>query len=515
MIIHKNEALGPFWGKGKEAKTGLNQLGMRTIVEALFASLLPGMNNVTDRIRYYSFYCWLLVRFKETGVGADGKYHRDDFIRFIRTSEYLLAIINYYSGNTLGIPGITYVINHIDASPETINLADGITTPTGTTYGSYWANRWGVFGQYYVASILDMALIGHTEANPEFFSVSPLTPDLVDGSTVAAAFKNSVGEYGELFLNCVSKSTVTKTQAKELVAAFDMHSFGNAGERDLLVQALLQKDRPASENRNTWHRRETIKYLLKYIQLNPGKEFKDQEFAKWMYDGFHQDPSSQKPTLLGWYAYYMEESWQYLSSIAFSRVLNEIDEQEWKPVRDVVDTITSEICYYITGTDRSSITLGQAIESLPESSGLKTVGQAYAKILELYKENREYVDLVPKSTAFSWLYADGLDEMFGYIRTIDDSLDSSFKDFVANYLVKDIIYRHYRVAFIKQRQTGIASQKFIIESGSIKRIMAYGATHTSPRLVTLYGFLRDLGAIKDNHITNLGLDIINHIDDEN
>ena len=45
--------------------------------------------------------------------------------------------------------------------------------------------------------------------------------------------------------------------------------------------------------------------------------------------------------------------------------------------------------------------------------------------------------------------------------------------------------------------------------------MAYGATHTSPRLVTLYGFLRDLGAIKDNHITNLGLDIINHIDDEN
>ena len=180
---------------------------------------------------------------------------------------------------------------------------------------------------------------------------------------------------------------------------------------------------------------------------------------------------------------------QYLSSIAFSRVLNEIDEQEWKPVRNVVDTITSEICNYITGTDRPSITLGQAIESLPESSGLKTVGQAYAKILELYKENREYVDLVPKSIAFSWLYADGLDEMFGYIRTIDDSLDSDLKEFVANYLVKDIIYRHYRVAFIKQRQTGIASQKFIIESGSIKRIMAYGATHTSPRLVTLYGFL--------------------------
>lgn len=514
MVIKKNDSIVPFWGKGKDAKTGLNQLGMRTIVEALFASLLPGMNNVTDRIRYYSFYCWLLERYKEAGAGADGKYHREDFIKFLRTSEYLLAIINYYSGNTLGIPGITYVYNHIEDSPETINLADGIMTPTGT-YGSYWANRWGVFGQYYVASILDMALIGHTEANPEFFSVSPITPDLVDGTTVAAAFQNSVGEYGELFFECVKKSSVTKTQAKELVTAFDMHSFGNVEERDLLIQALLQKDRPASENRNTWHRRDTIKYLLKYIQLNPGKEFKDQEFAKWMYDGFHQNPSSPTPTLIGWYAYYMEESWQYLSSIAFSRVLSEIDEQEWKPVRDVVNTITSEICIYITGTDNPSITLGQAIESLPESSGLKTVGQAYARILEMYKENREYVDVVPKSTSFSWLYADGLDEMFGHIRSIDDSLDSKFKEFVANYLVKDIIYRHYRVAFIKQRQTGIASQKFIIESGCIKRIMNYGATHTSPRLVTLYGFLRDLGAIKDNHLTGIGLDIIKRIDDEN
>ena len=45
--------------------------------------------------------------------------------------------------------------------------------------------------------------------------------------------------------------------------------------------------------------------------------------------------------------------------------------------------------------------------------------------------------------------------------------------------------------------------------------MKYGATHTSPRLGTLYGFLRDLGAIRVNQLTDLGLDIIKRIEDEN
>ena len=57
MVLKSNSEVVPFWGKGTEAKMGLNQLGMRTLVESIFATLLPGMSNVTGRIRYYSFYC--------------------------------------------------------------------------------------------------------------------------------------------------------------------------------------------------------------------------------------------------------------------------------------------------------------------------------------------------------------------------------------------------------------------------------------------------------------------------
>ena len=512
MVIKKNDSIVPYWGKGKDAKMGLNQLGMRTIVEALFASLLPGMNNVTDRIRYYSFYCWLLNRFKDAGVGPARQYPREDFITFLRTSEYLLANINYYTGNTIGIPGITYVYNHIEASPEEISLAEGITTPNGTA-GSYWANRWGIFGQYYAASIVDMALIGHTEANPEFFNVTPITPGLVDGQSVATAFEESVGQLGEVFFDCVGKSLVTKSQARELSFVFNMHSFTNPVERELLIKALLQKDRPASVNKTTWHRKLTIKYILQYIESHPGQSFDDQAFAEWMYWRFHNEGESSS-TLLGWYVYYMEEAWQYLSSIVFSRVLEETDEQTWTPVRDVVNKIADEICSYIIGNEDSTVSLRRAIENLPSIPTIKKAEHAYARILELYKENYTLLEVAPTSPSFSWLFRDGMDEMFGYLRSVDDNLDSDFKSFVANYIEKDIIYRHYRVAFVKQRQTGIATHKFIIECGCIKRVLNYDATHTSPRLTTLYGFLRDLDAVKDNQITDLGIKIIKLIDDE-
>ena len=58
-----NTHIVPFFNKTADLKVGLNQLGLRNASEALFTSLLPGLNNVSNRIRYYSFYCWLIGEF--------------------------------------------------------------------------------------------------------------------------------------------------------------------------------------------------------------------------------------------------------------------------------------------------------------------------------------------------------------------------------------------------------------------------------------------------------------------
>lgn len=63
MAREKITSKVPFMGEGIKINAGLNQLGMRSIGEQLFNKLLPGLNNVSSRIRYYSFYCWLFNRF--------------------------------------------------------------------------------------------------------------------------------------------------------------------------------------------------------------------------------------------------------------------------------------------------------------------------------------------------------------------------------------------------------------------------------------------------------------------
>ncbi len=39
---------------------GLDHLGIQVVSVNLYGLLLPGITNVTDRARYYSFYTWVL-----------------------------------------------------------------------------------------------------------------------------------------------------------------------------------------------------------------------------------------------------------------------------------------------------------------------------------------------------------------------------------------------------------------------------------------------------------------------
>ena len=94
----------PFFNKTADLKVGLNQLGLRNASEALFTSLLPGLNNVSNRIRYYSFYCWLIGEFYKNRESFTDK----EFYKYIRYSEYLLALIHSRGQDVEGIPGITY-----------------------------------------------------------------------------------------------------------------------------------------------------------------------------------------------------------------------------------------------------------------------------------------------------------------------------------------------------------------------------------------------------------------------
>ena len=70
----------------------------------------------------------------------------------------------------------------------------------------------------------------------------------------------------------------------------------------------------------------------------------------------------------------------------------------------------------------------------------------------------------------------------------------------------------------KLHQTGLATQKFIIEDGHLRYIDGWDSTYTSPRIDTLKQFLRDLGLIEDDNglqtLTSSGKDLLNQLQNE-
>ena len=117
-----------------------------------------------------------------------------------------------------------------------------------------------------------------------------------------------------------------------------------------------------------------------------------------------------------------------------------------------------------------------------------------------------------RQTAYPYVLCD---EMTSFLISENLSADELAVLYDVPCLLEKIIYRHYHVSFVKQRQTGISSQKFIIERGCLKRIMKYDYSHTSPRLNTLISFLEDLGAVSGRRISPLGEAILTTCKHEN
>ena len=144
----------PFMGDNKPLSVGLNPLGIRTASEQLFTTLLPGLNVVTLRIRYYSFYCWLLKSFYAKRTEAK----KADLQRHIRMSELLMALIHAQSNFSGGVPGITRASEIIAKGEDIIDFNED-AMPKGKPVGGYWKGSYGAFGTYYAASLQEMSII--------------------------------------------------------------------------------------------------------------------------------------------------------------------------------------------------------------------------------------------------------------------------------------------------------------------------------------------------------------------
>lgn len=155
---------GPQWLEHISEVSGLDPLGVQAISINVYTYLLPGVSNVTSRLRYYTFLCWVLCNYSKTVKSKD----IDDWRDYLRKSEFLFSLIaerhhlNDVKGeptSTVGAATARPVVKHL--SRNTIDLH--IYTDLSKSEGTYFKNRGGGFAQYYqgpmkVLRLLDVVI---------------------------------------------------------------------------------------------------------------------------------------------------------------------------------------------------------------------------------------------------------------------------------------------------------------------------------------------------------------------
>lgn len=158
MTIHTG------WLSPPVAITGLDHLGTQTPCQLVYAQLLPGITNVTDRARYYSLYPWLIWFFDQRYPDAD----YETFVRIFRRADFLLTLIAEFHARGLGEPdflhgaamaGRTQMSTAMNmlATAGTVNLEAFATREDAPT--RYFKQPLGGLGQYYIGTLVELGVL--------------------------------------------------------------------------------------------------------------------------------------------------------------------------------------------------------------------------------------------------------------------------------------------------------------------------------------------------------------------
>ncbi len=498
--------MAPFMGEKKLPSFGLNPLGIRTASEQLFTTLLPGLNVVTLRVRYYSFYCWLLKNFYEPRTDA----HLYDFKKHIRTSELLMALIHANSNTPKGIPGITRANEIINRNGENIFFLDD-AMPDGKATGGYWKGTNGALGTYYAASMQEIGLILPLTKNNKFYNVTPYTDSYISGEQLADAFENTIGkDLSSSFRECAQTCAVTKSQLVEMETKFQTHIMPNNEERRILLNMLLQKDTPRSDT-ESYMRRDTLCFLLNYIQDNDYQPFTELGFAKYMYESYKKNRFSNI-TALGWYDYYLNDNRQFEALNLFDEVLERLINSQrpgkWEEIEDFSNKLAYETCSDFGNPHEKLSSLFSRWETISTANLTNTISKAFYRFFDDYVRNEGYEKCKEEIKRKFWSVRNDAIDFFDSIKKC---LDYTLVDYIKQFLKQNIIYGHYGEAMRKYAQNGVPTHKLLIEDGYVKGLERYGSSHSSPRVETLYTFATDLGIIDNNQLTNDGKELLKMI----
>ena len=510
---------------------GLDPLGLQNTSESTFSMLLPGLNNVTGRIRYYSFYCWLLDEYAKQIGSTDSNEQK----KFVRRAELILALVNRGTNEEISaIPGSNYANKLLkNKTIFTYDLQSGTYNPDGTTEDTYWKYSSGAFGQYYVGSLLDIGLIVEREKGSGIYVRTAKKDGVsISGEDLAEAFNKNISKSShKLFFSCIKSGEINDVDIENLFEELNLSFVPMSDEREYLITLLLEKDFPQLLDENPLNfRKKTIKHLLQFSADNDG--ISDRKFTVWAYNTKGKLKDVEDDSLFGWYYYQLNEYWQFACLGAFNGIIDFLEKEvgsSWKNLYQLVEEVSNEVINHfiinkvvISGTQEVREIFSntndwrsesEIFDLIKKSRAAERVNNSIFMILCLYHRNKQFLNKLKAYGRNYLIEKDG--DGITFCLKFEKYLDYTVKDFLKEFLLTHIIYRHQFVA-IRKMGNGIQStQLFLIEEARIRRLLNFEPSLTGPRIGRLLGFLHDLEILQNQRLTIDGKSILKRLQSEN
>lgn len=514
----------PFWAENSGFMTGRDPLGVQNSSITAYGRLLPGMTNLTLRLRYYGLYMWVLDEFfKKEGGNED--FNLRDQHNFIRRAELIIAyIMRHLDPEEQSIIGSNFTNDKAIEVEESgyYEISKGADQYDTTVKGSvYWDYRSGALGQYYAGSLAALNLIS---IDDKYFSLK------AKGKDLAAAFRKSLTPSQEkLFLDQLNEGKLSLDQINDL-DLFKINSIRIASDEwTFYLKLLIDFDGNGIEDANnqpTRMRKDSVALLLNYMS-SENKEYNDRSFILSEY--LNNTNHLKKDASLGWYYYYLNESFHFALETVFWAILIKLDGKPM-PVNQFINESVNELLKVFeesesyTATDTveaiviglSSKPMHEALEELEKTvQSYSNHSIAFAKALELmfliYLQIEGQITVIKDFESLYYISRQRGRVSENYEHYVNSKLDLTLQQFVKN-IIKQLMNDHVNIAYRKMGNGESNLLKFVIEDGIISHIQTMQPRHTSPRLKTITNFLRDLSLVdSDNLITNSGKELLKEL----
>ncbi|MGV7241088.1 hypothetical protein [Caballeronia sp. M23-90] len=258
---------------------GLDHLGAQAPCVLIYGQLLPGITNVTDRARYYSFYPWLIWSLSERF--SDDK-DEESFVERFRRADCLFTLIAEHHAQCTdkiserhgaAMVGRQKLVSaaHRVLNGETLKL---VRFTANDSEDRYFMNRMGGLSQYYAGSLADLRVLDGGK-KPWFRFTKEV------GKPIAEAFDASVP--ADLFWNILERGEVADTGLRQLHAFCPCHlRDAGSSEREQLTDIYF--DRQCEYGEEGTQRKRSLALIQRLIDnLPPGLEFSEYLFRAAVY----------------------------------------------------------------------------------------------------------------------------------------------------------------------------------------------------------------------------------------